>query len=137
MKNYWCLILLIFCLTSCHEDAPDIEKGVLHNLEIPLFEIDSVFILTTTPELEIRVYYSSIHAQLTDEQKALLQNTLVLDDGDNVDRKFIQTGDGTENLNFFFNDVVQPGVTCYDFFLSGRINDGVGRSRVTELCVDI
>jgi len=137
MKYPFFTILLILFIAGCYEELPEVQPVILHESESPLFEIDSMSVLTESPELKIRVYFSTRYAALTPQQKEQIKIAQVRRN----DTEIHELGhrDLLNDTLFVFDDVIlEPGITCYEFFFVA-ISGGsfVGKSRSTEICLDL
>lgn len=139
MKNYWCLILLVFCVSSCYKELPNLERNLLHDDTIPLFEIDSVTVLHDLPELKIRVFYKAKILELTEAQREKLPFIRIFKDDEQIKVEGIQKIDENSDQLLSFDDTVEQGLICYTFFFSGSASSNFidSKTREIKLCVEI
>lgn len=139
MKNYLYLILLLFFTSNCYTELSDIEQNLLHNEEISLFEIDSFSVLYEIPELTIRVFYTTKFFELTEQQQEKLFFVKIFKNDEKIHVESMQALDENSDVVLYFDDIVEPGLVCYNFFFSGSSNSGFTDSvtRDIELCIDI
>lgn len=135
MKYSLLAVLLVLFALGCHEELPEIEPVILHESDSPLFKVDSMSVLSFTPELKIRVYFSSRYEELTEQQKTTIFGAKITRNGVEVHQEsFVGTPFYPADTIFFFDDIItETVVTCYDIFFR---DSGVD-SRSTELCVDM
>ena len=139
MKYPLFAILLALFVFGCHEKLPDIEPVILHESDIPLFEVDSVVVLSVAPQINIRVYFSTRFEELTEEQKSEISQAIITRNGEVIHREssIDQTGVPADTILFFDDIITEKVITCYEaFFRSGFSNSAIS-SRPTELCVDM
>ena len=135
MKYSLLAVLLVLFALGCHEELPEIEPVILHESDSPLFKVDSTSVLSFTPELKIRVYFSSRYEELTEQQKTTIFGAKITRNGVEIHQEsFVGTPIYPADTIFFFDDIItETVVTCYDIFFRGSGVD----SRPTELCVDM
>ena len=139
MKYPLFAILLALFVFGCHEKLPDIEPVILHESDLPLFEVDSVLVLSLAPQINIRVYFSTRFEELTEEQKSEISQAIITRNGEVIHREssIDQTGVPADTILFFDDIITEKVITCYEaFFRSGFSNSAIS-SRPTELCVDM
>ncbi len=145
MKSHLYFFLFTFCILSCYKELPDIEPILLHNAEIPLFEIDSVSVLSDTAELNVRVFYSTKYFELTEQQQERARFTRIFKNREQIHSEYMYILNEDLDYVLYFDDTIEPGIVCYGFFFSGsRLFTGglpngyiKQKSREIELCIDI
>jgi hypothetical protein len=139
MKYPLFAILLALFVFGCHEKLPDIEPVILHESDLPLFEVDSVVVLSLVPQINIRVYFSTRFEELTEEQKSEISRAIITKNGEVIHSEFLidRTDVPADTILFFEDIITEKVITCYEAFFRGGYSISAISSRPTELCVDM
>jgi len=139
MKYPLFAILLALFVFGCHEKLPDIEPVILHESDLPLFEVDSVVVLSLAPQINIRVYFSTRFEELTEEQKSEISRAIVTRNGEVIHSEFLidRTDVPADTILFFEDIITEKVITCYEAFFRGGFSNSAISSRPTEICVDM